>query len=116
MPPERDRFRASSGISGHDTGVIGHDAGMASNSAPHFATERARCQLFDWNQRAAPRINMRKIKAVLRLKLDAKLSHQQIAGVRHQPGQPGDLAGQPLGVCAAEIDVIRIGRVNVVTR
>lgn len=27
----------------------------------------------------APRINMRKIKDVLRLKLDAKLSHQQIA-------------------------------------
>ena len=28
-----------------------------------------------------PRINMRKIKDVLRLKLDAKLSHQQIADI-----------------------------------
>jgi DNA-binding transcriptional regulator LsrR (DeoR family) len=31
------------------------------------------------NSVPAPRINMRKIKDVLRLKLDAKLSHQQIA-------------------------------------
>ncbi|MET3135654.1 hypothetical protein AAKU55_005969, partial [Oxalobacteraceae bacterium GrIS 1.11] len=29
IPGERDRFRASSGISGHDTGITGHDAGMA---------------------------------------------------------------------------------------
>jgi hypothetical protein len=41
--------------------------------------ERVRYQILSGDSVPAPRINMRKIKDVLRLKLDAKLSHQQIA-------------------------------------
>lgn len=43
-------------------------------------TERVRCQLLSGDSMPAQRITMRKIKDVLRLKLDARLSHEQIAG------------------------------------
>jgi response regulator of citrate/malate metabolism len=43
-------------------------------------TERVRCQLLSGDSMPAQRITMRKIKDVLRLKLDTKLSHEQIAG------------------------------------
>lgn len=44
-----------------------------------MAIERARFQFLSGNNVPAPRINMRQIKDVLRLKLDARLSHRQIA-------------------------------------
>lgn len=45
----------------------------------HIATNRVRCQLLPGDSVPVSRINMRKMKDVLRLKLDAKLSHQRIA-------------------------------------
>jgi hypothetical protein len=49
------------------------------NGVTHIATERVRSRLLAGVSVPLPRINVRKIKDVLCLKLDAKLSHQQIA-------------------------------------
>ncbi len=70
-------------MSGHDAGMTGHDAGTTLYSAAMalriLQPNGYAASFLTGNSVPAPRITMRKIKDVLRLKLDAKLSHQQIA-------------------------------------
>lgn len=73
-----------SGVSGHDAGI----GGQGSEALPYLIVLVLRIsstprgwprQLLPEAGLPAPRTNMRKIKDVLRLKLDARLSHEQIA-------------------------------------
>jgi hypothetical protein len=52
---------------------------MRHHGVTQFETERVRCQLCLEPSMPAPRMTMRKIRDVLRLKLDARLSHEQTA-------------------------------------
>ena len=68
-------------ISGHDTGTMSYRSALVLRVSP---TGRGSCLIFCLRQTMpAPRIAMRKIKEVLRLKLDAKLPSTEEKRKRH---------------------------------
>ncbi len=77
-------------MTGHDARMIGHDAGTASQSVVTVLrrTSIQGSKLLGFlagEAMPAKRMDLRMIKDVLRLKLDARLSHERIA--RHESQQ-----------------------------
>src|SRR5438045_4294937 len=70
-------------MTGHDAGIVGHDASTASYGAIRVVRINQlsgyAASFLPGASMPAPRMTMRKIKDVLRLKLDARLSHEQTA-------------------------------------
>jgi hypothetical protein len=73
-------FRAPPEIAGHVAEIIGHDPEIAANSLEfHNFFRHTRSLCVSGGRMPAARISMRQIIEVLRLKYEAKLSHERIA-------------------------------------